>query len=146
MQVVLLKDVKGIGKYGEQHAVKDGYALNFLLPHGLAAVAGTTAAMRVQSAVRGQAQKASIDLGERRDKAAAIDGTTVTFSLASDKDGRVFGSITSAQIAAVLHVDKHTVLLPSALRTLGTHSVALNFGSGILATISVHIVASAKKR
>src|SRR3972149_3212450 len=102
MKVLLKQDVKGIGKKGEMLEVKEGYARNFLIPNGLAVEASGGALKQAQE------QQKTVDRQKAKEKADAqaladrIKGTTLTLRHKSGEEGRLFGSITSAEIAEAL--------------------------------------------
>lgn len=146
MKIVLLQDVAGQGKKGEVKTVSEGYARNFLFPRNLAKEA-TAEAMREIEAKKAsvakkeeQAKKAALDL------AAKLNNFRVTIKVKAGEAGRVFGAVTSKQVAEALadagyQIDKKKVVLPDVIRTLGTTSVVIKLHHDISAQIQVHVVA-----
>jgi large subunit ribosomal protein L9 len=145
VQVLLLKDIRRLGKAGEVRAVSDGYARNYLIPRGLAVVA-TDGAIR-----RTEVQKAIQDEREERirsDSAALaerLSEMTLTFKVKAGEQGRLYGSVTSADIAAEIEkltgqaVDKRKVELEEPIRLLGTHKVPLRLVPGVACELTVEV-------
>ncbi|MHC5251488.1 50S ribosomal protein L9 [Listeria kieliensis] len=145
MKVIFLKDVKGKGKKGEMKEVADGYAQNFLIKNGYAAEANS----QNMSALRGQQKKAEKVAQEELDDAKALkeklEGLTVELKAKSGEGGRLFGSITSKQIAQALQkdegikIDKRKLELPDAIRALGYTNVPVKLHHEVTATLKVHV-------
>lgn len=148
MKVILRSDVKGLGKRGDIVSVADGHARNFLLPHGHAI--GATEGAMAQAASMRRAR----DAKERATREAALAvatrlGTvTLKVSAKAGNEGRLFGSITSNDIAAALksqtgiEVDRRDIDVASPIRTLGTHSVSVTLYHDVTGTVSVDVAAS----
>ncbi|WP_163655443.1 50S ribosomal protein L9 [Listeria sp. PSOL-1] len=145
MKVIFLKDVKGKGKKGEVKNVADGYAQNFLLKNGYAAEANASNI----SALRGQQKKvekeAEEELQEAEKLKKTIENLTIELKAKSGEGGRLFGSITSKQIAQALQkdhgikVDKRKIDLPDAIRALGYTKVPIKLHHDVNATLNVHV-------
>ena len=145
MQVLLLKDIKGLGKAGEVRLVSDGYARNYLIPRRLAVLA-TDGAIR-----RTEVQKAIEDEREERvrsDSAALAERLSelpLTFKVKAGEKGRLYGSVTSADIAAEIErltghaIDKRKVELEEPIRLLGTHKVPLRLLAGVACELTVEV-------
>lgn len=146
MKVIFLKDVKGQGKKGEVKEVATGYANNYLLKNNLA-VEATPANLK-----KLQAQKKKAAEIEKQEKAKAeqlkqeLADLQVKITAKAGDGGRLFGSITSKQIAEELEkqfnkkVDRRKIELPEPLRTLGHHKVSVKLHPDVTGTINVHIV------
>lgn len=145
MKVILLKDVKGTGKKGEVKEVSDGYARNFLLPKKMAVVADNTAVKELNEkskAAENKAQKeyeAAVELGKKMEEM-----NIVIYSKSGD-GGRLFGSITSKDIAEQLKkqheivVDKRKILLNDPIRTLGSTNVEIKIHQKVTTKIRVDV-------
>lgn len=145
MKVILLKDVKGTGKKGEMKEVSDGYARNFLLPKKLAVVADNTAVKELNEKNKSaeiKAQKeyeAAVEQGKKMEEM-----NIVIYSKAGD-GGRLFGSITSKEIAEQLKkqhdivVDKRKVLLDEPIRVLGSRFVEIKIHQKVTTKIRVDV-------
>lgn len=145
MKVILLKDVKGTGKKGEMKEVSDGYARNFLLPKKMAVVADNQAVKELKEKNKSAEIKAqkeyeeAVELGEKM-KEMNIE----IYSKAGD-GGRLFGSITSKEIAEQLKkqknitVDKRKILLNEPIRTLGSNFVEIKIHQKVVTKIRVDV-------
>lgn len=144
MKVIFLKDVKGKGKEGEVKNVAEGYARNYLLPKGLAQEA-TKANLKALEQKRQQEKKRA---QEEKEKALElkqkIEKTTVEIAAKAGDGGRLFGSVTSKQIADQLkkqgiRVDKRKIDLPEPIRSLGYTDVPVEVHPEVTANIKVHV-------
>ena len=145
MQVLLLKDIKGLGKAGETKTVADGYARNYLIPRGLAVLATDGAIRRteVQKAIEKQREeRVRTDSTALAERLAEI---TLTFKVKAGERGRLYGSVTAADIAAEIEkesgypIDKRKVLLDEPIRLLGTHKVPVRLLSGVIPEVTVEV-------
>jgi len=144
MEVILRKDVAGLGKAGQTVKVKDGYARNYLLPRGIA-VPVTKGSLREQeSLAMAQKDKEERLLKEAQRQKDILDGKTLVFYAKAGK-GRIFGSVTSQEIAAKISstykipLDKRRVLLEENLKELGTHQAEIQLHSKVRAKITIEI-------
>ncbi|MGN7484044.1 50S ribosomal protein L9 [Priestia megaterium] len=145
MKVIFLKDVKGKGKKGEVKNVSDGYAHNFLLKNGYA-VEATGGNVKVLEAQKNREQKdAAAELQANKELKATLEELTVELKAKSGEGGRLFGSITSKQIAEELKkkhnikVDKRKIELNDAIRVLGYTNVPVKLHPEVTATVKVHV-------
>lgn len=146
MKVILLQDVKGLGKKGDLVNAKDGYARNFLLPKGVAteATEGNVKVLKEQKkseALKKEAERESaLKLKEK------IEGLTVKMVGKAGEGGRLFGSITSKDIAEELSkqhkikIDKKKIVMDDNIKNLGTTIVDVKIYSGITAKLKVKVV------
>ncbi|MCW3488952.1 50S ribosomal protein L9 [Dethiobacter alkaliphilus] len=128
MQVILLKDVKALGKKGEIKEVAEGYGRNFLLPRGLAVEASGGHLKQHKQQEKVVAGKKAKALTEAQETAAKLNGLKLEMKAKVGENGRLFGSITSNDVAAALKkqgfsVDKRKVELSDPVKALGTYSV-----------------------
>ncbi|NAP00489.1 50S ribosomal protein L9 [Halomonas sp. MG34] len=145
MKVILLQDVKGKGKKGDVKNVSDGYARNYLLKNNLAEEA-TNANMKAL-----EAQKKKSEQLEQQEKEEAMDlkdtlaELTVELKAKSGDSGRLFGSITSKQIAEALQkehgykIDKRKIELGEPIRALGYTTVPVKLHQEVSGSIKVHV-------
>ncbi|WP_018663448.1 50S ribosomal protein L9 [Heyndrickxia acidiproducens] len=145
MKVIFLKDVKGKGKKGEIKNVADGYANNYLFKMG-AAVEATPANLKKAEAHKKKEEKLALEeLEEAKRLKEKLENLTVEIKAKSGKDGRLFGSITSKQIAEQLKksfdikIDKRKIELEDAIRVLGYTKVPVKLHSEVTATLNVHV-------
>lgn len=145
MKVIFLKDVKGKGKKGEVKEVSVGYAQNFLLKNKLA-IEATAANMSQLEGQKKRAEKdAAAELDEAKQLKELIEEKTVEMKAKSGEGGRLFGSITTKQIADALEknhkikVDRRKMELPDAIRALGYTNVPIKLHPEVTATLKVHV-------
>lgn len=143
MKVILKTDVKGSGKAGELINVSDGYARNFLLPRGLAIEADKQALNELHG--REEAQKFKIENEKQQAAAAAmkLNGKSVHLTAKAGQNGKLFGSITSKEIAAEiktqfgLDVDKRRIELSGDIKNFGSYEAEVRLYNGINAKITI---------
>lgn len=144
MKVILLSDVKKVGKKGEIVEVADGYGRNFLIARKLAvlATAGSQRRLdeeRVQQQLNEKEQKKQAEL-----MAKQLESIVLEFRVKSGKEGRMFGSVSTKQIAEELsrahgiQIDKRKILDTSPITTLGVTKVRIELYKNVIGTISVH--------
>jgi large subunit ribosomal protein L9 len=147
MKVIFLKDVPGQGKAGEIKEVAEGYGRNFLLPHGLAVVASSGKEKEAKQLLHAIAQREAKTLSEFAKVAKELEGKQIKFKAKAGTNDRLYGAITSADIAAKLSklaeyaVDKRKIAISEPLRQLGTHEITLHLAKGIEAKVEVIIEA-----
>ena len=148
-QAILLKDVENLGSAGEAVDVSSGYLRNYLVPRRLAQPA-TTGALEDAARRREAAEKAEREQTERAaESAALLSKTVITISHRAGEDGKLFGSVTSKEIADAirdargLKVDRKRIKLDDPIREVGTYMVEVEMGGGETASIKT-IVAEQK--
>jgi large subunit ribosomal protein L9 len=145
MKVIFLKDVKGKGKKGEVKNVADGYAHNFLIKQGLAIEANNTNISTLEGQKKKEDKRAAEELAEAKKLGEQLEKITVELSAKAGEGGRLFGSITTKQIAEELQkkqgikIDKRKMELSDAIRTLGSTKVPVKLHHEVLATLTVHV-------
>jgi large subunit ribosomal protein L9 len=145
MKVIFLKDVKGKGKKGEVKNVADGYAHNFLIKQGLAIEANNTNISTLEGQKKKEDKRAAEELEEAKQLGEQLEKITVELSAKAGEGGRLFGSITTKQIAEELQkkhgikIDKRKMELADAIRTLGHTKVPVKLHHEVLATLTVHV-------
>jgi large subunit ribosomal protein L9 len=146
MQVILLEKVANLGNLGDVVKVKDGYARNFLIP-GKQARRATEAAIKEFETRRADLEKAAADkLAAAQGVGEKLAGQTVRTTQKAGVDGRLFGSVTNADIADALRaqgfeVQKSQVRLPSGpLKTVGEHPVSVALHGDVVVDITVAVV------
>ena len=147
MIVILVKDVKGVGKAGEVVKVSDGYARNLLLPKGLAteATEGNVRNLEKQKAI--QEENRQRELAEARELAGRIAQLRVTLATKSGEGGRLFGSITSKDIADALadqhkiSIDKRKFVLETPIKHTGDFEIDIKIYSEVTAKLKVTVSA-----
>ncbi len=147
MKVILIKDVKGTGKKGEIVKVSDGHARNFLIPRGLAeeATSGNINKLKHQKAA--QKKKQEEEISKAKELAEKISKTTLKFKTKAGEGGRLFGSITTKDIAEKLKkehkikIDKRKVVLDNPIKELGAQFVEIKVYPEISAKLKVEVTA-----
>jgi len=146
MKVLFLKDVANVARAGEIKEVSDGYATNFLLPKKLAERASTDVQNRFESQKRSEAKRAAEQEAGMKALAAKISGRVFTLTAKTGGGEKLYGSITTADIAAEvssvlgLEIDKRKVELSESIRTLGTYEASIKLYKDISPQIKVKIV------
>lgn len=145
MKVIFLKDVKGKGKKGEIKNVADGYAQNFLFKQGLAIEATPANLKTLEAQKNKQKREAEEELARAKQQKEQIEQLTVEISAKAGEGGRLFGSITSKQIAESLEkqhkikIDKRKIELGDAIRALGYTNVPIKLHSEVTAVLKVRV-------
>ncbi len=145
MKVILTADVKNIGKKGELHQVSDGYARNFLFPKGLAVEAGAQAMTELKNRESSDAYKKKKAIEDAQAAKDKLHGKTIKISAKAGSAGRLFGSVTTAEIAVAiqkaigLEVDKRKINLHSDIKNYGTYSIDVKLHQGITAELTVEV-------
>ena len=142
MKVILTKDVAKLGKSGELKQVADGYATNYLIPKSLAVPASGGAYRAWQHDIASREEKRAKERGEAEIAATRIASTTLTMGVKVGEGGKLYGSITSKDIADALarrgiEIDRHKIDLEEPLKTLGTYKVAVKVFTGMTPEVTV---------
>ncbi len=145
MEIILLEDVKGVGKRGEKVKVANGYARNFMIPNKLAVVSTDAGAAIFEEAERRRSRREQKSRKEAEEAAKKYANVSVHISVEVGEEDRLFGSVTSADIAESLReqgieVDKRKIVLEEPLRQLGVYSVPLKLYQDVEAKIKVWVV------
>lgn len=145
MKVILIQDVKSLGKKGQTVDVSDGYARNFILPKklGIEANAQNINDLKLQKAHEEKVAKEQLE--DAKALAAKIETLKVETTIKSGKDGRTFGSVSSKEVAEALkkqhgiEIDKKKISLDEPIRTLGTSIVTVKLHREVSAKLTVHV-------
>ncbi len=144
MKIILRQDLPKLGKKGEVKEVAEGYARNMLFPRGLAEEATPQRMRELQRLEQRQQTKNQRLESESLTRAEQLNEQTFMFQLAAGEGGRLFGSVTAADIAEALQkqgyeVDKKKIALAEPIKTVGNHRVTLKLHKGIRAEIIVQV-------
>lgn len=145
MKVVLLQDVKGLGKKGELVNASDGYARNFLFPKNLAKEANAQAMNELKNAEQSKQFKIDTAIAAANKAKAELEGSTFVMNAKAGANGKLFGSITAKEIALEIKkqkgidVDKRKVSLSSDIKTCGVYDVEIKLYTAITAKIQVEV-------
>ena len=147
MQVILLEKVTNVGKLGDMVNVKSGFGRNYLIPRGKA-VSATDANRAKFEARRAELESAEAQtLTAAQDRKAALDNQVVTISALAGDEGKLFGSIGTADVASALTAagfaaEKHEVRMPmGALRVTGEHKITVHLHPDVDAEVTINVVA-----
>jgi large subunit ribosomal protein L9 len=149
MKLILTQEVSGLGEPGDVVEVKDGYGRNYLVPRGLAMRWTKGGESQVAALRRGRSVRDVRDLSEAKALADQLASLQVTLSSRAGDGGRLFGSVTTADVVAAVSaaggpaLDRRRLELPSAhIKTVGTHAVSVRLHPEVTASVNVEVVAS----
>lgn len=145
MKVILKQDVKALGKKDSMVEVSDGYARNFLFPKGLAVEANATNVNVMNNKMEAEKNKKDRELAAAKVLAEKISSIAVVIKTKAGENGKLFGSITSKDIAEKLKaqhkldVDKKKINLEDAIKSIGTTAVDVKLYPGVSAKLTVKV-------
>ncbi len=145
MNVLLIKDVPGLGKVGDIKKVADGYARNYLIPRGLAVPATASARKQAEMHRKAAARRAMREQAEAKELAERLGQMSLVFKARAGEGTKLYGSITSGDIAERLsqelgrEFDRRKIMLDSPLRQLGTHQVPIRLAADVVPELTVVI-------
>jgi large subunit ribosomal protein L9 len=150
VKVILLQEVQGLGKPGDVKNVSNGYARNFLLPRQLVTAATPGALKSLQQRVAAAKRRVETQRAEHQSLSDRLSAVTLTFAVHVGRGDRLYGSVTSQNIADALReqeglrIDRRTIQLTEPLRQLGTFEVPVRVASGVEPALKVVIVSDAE--
>lgn len=145
MKIILKKEVAGLGEAGDIVEVKTGYALNYLVPQGFAAVGTPSAIKQHEETLRQRAHKEAKLVADAQALAAKIEAVEVKIAAKVGETGKLYGAITAAQVAeaiaeAGIEVDKKNITIPE-IKELGEYEAKVKCYKGVFANTKVAVVA-----
>lgn len=146
MKVILTQDVKGTGKKGELINVADGFARNFLFPKNLAIEANAQAMNELKAKDAAAARKLQLEKDAAQSFADKMNEKTVKISQKAGSNGKLFGSVTAAEVSAAIaqqygvEVDRRKLTLSEDIKSYGNYEGEIKFGFGITAKIFIMVV------
>jgi large subunit ribosomal protein L9 len=145
VKLLLAQDVKHLGKAGDVVTVKEGYARNYLLPHGLALVPSAANIARVEAERKQREAEEAARRQRLTEAAAALEGTSVIVKAKANEQGHLFGSVTQKEIAEALQAMGHRigqeqVMLAEPIRQLDRFRVPVRLAEGVEANIDLWVV------
>ncbi len=146
MQVILMEDVKSLGKKGQLVNVSDGYANNFLLPKKKACLATKSNINELNLKEKAEERKKEEELKSAQKLCEKLNQTNIKIVANIGDNGKLFGSITNKEIASELEkqynikIDKKKIILNDVIKNLGTHKVSIKLHPKVTAEINVQIV------
>jgi large subunit ribosomal protein L9 len=147
MKLILTADVPNLGAPGDTVEVKDGYGRNFLVPQGLAIAATRGAQKQVANIRRVREARTVRDLGHANEIKQALQALTVTLPARAGEGGKLFGSVTSADVTAAIakaggpKLDKRSVVIKNPIKSVGSHAVTVKVHADVEVNLSVSVVA-----
>jgi large subunit ribosomal protein L9 len=148
MKLILLSDVKALGKKGDLVDVAEGYARNFLLPRKLATEANKGALTMLSEQKAAKQKREAQQLAETQELAKLLESKPVSVRAKAGGNGKLFGTVTNADIADAISqtfavtLDKHKVEVKNAIKALGSYPVEIRLGKNIVAKTTVSVVAA----
>lgn len=145
MKVILKQDVKGLGKKDQMVEASDGYARNFLFPKGLAVEASASNINVMKTKNEAEKQRKDREIAQAKALAEKIKKTTVTLKVKAGENGKLFGSITSKDVSEALKaqhkldIDKKKIVMPEALKSIGTCEVEVKLYPEISSKLTVKV-------
>ncbi|MBQ9893882.1 MAG: 50S ribosomal protein L9 [Ruminococcus sp.] len=145
MKIIFLQDVKGSGKKGEIKNVADGYARNMLLPKGLAVEATPENMTKLQGQQSSAQHKIDLEIQAAKEAAAKVKGKKVNITAKAGSNGKLFGSVTAANVAEALDkqfgvkLDKKKITLSTDIKNFGSYTATLKFYNGVSETVDVEV-------
>ena len=148
MEVILLEDVHNLGYKDDILKVKDGYGLNYLIPQKKAIVATPSAKKVLAENLKQRAHKLAKIKADAEAEAAKLNGVKVTVAAKASEGGKIFGSITTAQIAEQLekqgfNIDRKLISLAAAIKELGSYKATVRLHKEVAVEIDLEVVAEA---
>ena len=145
MKVILLQDIKNVGKKDEIINANDGYARNYLFPKNLALEATKDNLLKLQAKKDSKAHKKSLEIEEFKKQAEIISKITLEIKVKAGENGKIFGGVTSKEISDALskqhkiNIDKKKIALKETIKNIGRFSVDIKFGDGINSKLTLNI-------
>ena len=145
MDVILTENVKNLGTIGEVVKVKPGYGRNYLVPQGMAVEASEAKLKELEHHKRQLNRKAEKLSQEAADVKARIEAVECTFVHKASEEGKLFGSVTSMEIAESLaaqgiEIDRRKILLEQPIKELGEHSIDIKLNAGVNAIVKINVI------
>jgi large subunit ribosomal protein L9 len=147
VKLILTREVAGLGLAGDIVEVADGYGRNFLVPRGAAITWTKGAEKQIVQIKRARDAREIRDLGHAREIKADLEKLSVTLGARAGEGGRLFGSITAADVATAVKdaggplLDKKRIQLPGHIKTVGSHTVTVDLHPDVVASVPVTVTA-----
>lgn len=144
-EVILTKNIPGLGAEGDKVAVARGYARNYLLPRGLATLATAASVRHIELLKKKRAEREAAEKTAAEEMAQRIGRLTCTLTVKTGQDGKMFGAVTAGDIAEYLAreqfaVERKQVALEKPIQVIGEHHVAIHLAHGVTAQLKVVVV------
>ena len=144
MKVILLEDVKGVGKKDQIVNAADGYAINFLFPKKLAVAADDKSIKNLEARQKSIKDKALQDLEDAKALSQKLSNEKIVLFQKAGVDGKLFGQATNKEISSALasagyEIDKRKIEIPSPIKKIGSHTVHIKLHTEVLAKIDIEV-------
>lgn len=145
MKLILTQEVTGLGGPGDVVEVKDGYGRNYLVPRGLALRWTRGGEKTIESIKKARESRSVRDADHAAEVKATLEGSTFQVKVRAGEGGRLFGAVTTADIATAIveaggEVDKRTIVVANPIKSLGTHTVTVKVHDDVEAQVSLNVV------
>ena len=146
MKVILLTDIKGVGKKDEIINAADGYARNYLLPKKLAVEANTENMTKLNNKKEAASFKKDVEKQNAEDLAQKLKGIMLKLKVKAGENGKIFGGITAKEISENLKsqynfvIDKKKIELKETIKTLGEFNVSIKLFEGVVASLKIQVI------
>ena len=146
MKVILLQDIKNVGKKDEIINANDGYARNFLFPKNMALEATKDNLLKLQAKKDSKAHKKNLEIEEFKKQAEIINKLTLEIKVKAGANGKIFGGVTPKEISEELNkqhkiqIDKKKIVLKETIKNVGRFTVDIKFGDGVNAKLTLNII------
>ncbi|MBW8751041.1 MAG: 50S ribosomal protein L9 [Propionibacteriales bacterium] len=145
MKLILTQEVTGLGAPGDVVEVKDGYGRNYLVPRGLAIVWTRGGEKTIESIKKARESRSVRDEAHAAEVKAKLEGSTFQVKVRAGEGGRLFGAVTTADIASAIvdagaEVDKRTIVVANPIKSLGAHTVTVKVHDDVEAQVSLNVV------
>jgi large subunit ribosomal protein L9 len=147
-KLILTHEVTGLGSAGDVVDVKNGYARNYLIPQGFAVAWSRGGEKQIEQIKAARAARELATIEEAQDLKAKLEATKVTLAVKAGKEGRLFGSVKTSDVAAAVktagigELDKRKIELPNAIKVVGDHEATVRLRDDLSATITLQVVAA----
>lgn len=146
MKIILKKEVANLGEAGDVVEVKAGYAQNYLIPQGFATLATPSALKQLAERVRQRAHKEAKLVEDAQALAAKIEAAVIKIAVKVSESGKIYGSVTSAQLAEALEavgveVEKKNITMPDAIKAVGEYEASVKCYKAVRAALKFEVVA-----
>ncbi len=148
MKIILKKEVANLGEAGDLVEVKSGYGMNYLIPQGFAVLATPSAVKQLEETIRQRAHKEAKLVADAEALAAKIEATPVKVTVKVSESGKIYGSVTSADVeealkAVGIEVDKKNITLPADIKSVGEYEGSVKCYKAVRAAVKVTVEAEA---
>lgn len=145
MNIILKQDVENVGEAGEVVTVKDGYGRNYLIPQGLAILASPGAIRAIEEERRQRSRKIEATVKNAQELANQVEEISVTISMKAGEDGKIFGTVTTQQLADALKdkgfdIDRKNIEVDTEVKNLGEYTATVTILKDIKASLKFWVV------